>query len=60
MPLIKPVHAVNTRPPLLQSIPYAQLVTALDMPLPPGGSVRALEDFLINECLTQVSYELCL
>lgn len=23
------------------------------MPLPPGGSVRALEDFLINECLTQ-------
>ena len=50
------VPAVNTPCPafLVQSIPYAQLVAALDMPLPPGGSVRALEDFLINECLTQV------
>jgi hypothetical protein len=52
---------VNAHPSILsiQSVPYAQLVAALDMPLPPDGSVRVLEDFLINECLTQASSRVC-
>lgn len=35
-------------------LPYDALAAALDEPLPPGASVRALEDFLINECFATV------
>lgn len=35
-------------------LPYDTLAAALDEPLPPGASVRALEDFLINECFGTV------
>ena len=35
-------------------LPYDTLAGALDEPLPPGASVRALEDFLINECFGTV------
>ena len=37
-----------------QVLPYDTLAAALDEPLPPGASVRALEDFLINECFGTV------
>jgi hypothetical protein len=35
-------------------LPYDTLAAALDEPLPPGASVRALEDFLINDCFGTV------
>ncbi len=41
-------------------LPYDTLAAALDEPLPPGASVRALEDFLINECFGTVRSALLL
>ena len=37
-------------------LPYDALAAALDEPLPPGAAVRALEDFLINECFGTVRF----
>ena len=40
--------------PPLQLLSYAALADALETPLTSGGSVRSLEDFIINQCFAPV------